>query len=167
MRILPALTLIIAALIAVLPFGADAGMRQAMGFLPVMVAHYWSARRPALVPVPLIFAVGVGIDILTQKALGFTAVLLLVVAALAPVEIWLTGRSTAVGRSLVYAAAMLTAAGCAWAIAGAYMGMMLPGASYLQTALTAMALYPFMALALIGIDRLWETPRAQIFVRGG
>jgi rod shape-determining protein MreD len=166
MRFLPALTLIFAALLAVLPFGVDEVVRYVIRFLPLMVVHYWSARRPSLVPVPLIFGVGLAIDVLTHEPLGYTALIALVVASLAPLEAWLTGRSTAIGRAGVFAIAMLVAAGSAWAVAAVYTGARPDARPFLLASLAALALYPVMALSLMGIDRLWETPRAQLFVRG-
>jgi cell shape-determining protein MreD len=167
LRLLPAATLVFAALLAVLPFGVDEVVRYVIRFLPLMVVHYWSARRPSLVPVPLIFAVGLAIDVLTHEPLGYTAVLALAVAGLAPLEYWLSGRSTAAGRAGVFAIAMLAAAALAWGIAAIYTGVKPDARPFLLAALTTLALYPIMALMLLGIDRLWEAPRAQLFVRGG
>jgi rod shape-determining protein MreD len=166
LRLLPATTVCIAALLAVLPFGADEMARYAVSFLPLMVIQYWSARRPAFVPVPLIFGVGLIVDILTHGPVGYWALLALIAAGFAPFELWAVGRSTAIGRALTYAAAMLVTAGVAWAVASLYTGNTVAGRPFLGAALAAMALYPVMALGLMAIDRLWETPRSQLFVRG-
>jgi cell shape-determining protein MreD len=166
LRVLPALTIVFAAILAVLPWGVDEVVRYAIRLLPLMVIHYWSARRPGLVPVPFIFSIGLAIDVLTHEPLGYTAVLALAAAAMAPAETWLTGRSTAAGRAVVFAAAMLGAAMLGWLIAALYTGARPEARPFLWAALAAMAIYPIMALALMGIDRLWETPRAQLFVRG-
>jgi rod shape-determining protein MreD len=167
LRVLPALTLLFVALLAVLPFGADEeAVRYAIRFLPLMVVHYWSARRPGLLPVPYIFGIGLAIDVVTHDPLGYSALLALAVAGLAPLEFWLTGRSTAAGRALVFALAMVMAAGLAWMIAIIYTGTKPDARPYLLAALATLPMYPMMALALMSIDRLWETPRAQLFVRG-
>jgi cell shape-determining protein MreD len=166
LRLLPATTLVFVALLAVLPFGVDEGVRYAIRFLPLMVTHYWSARRPALLPVPFIFSIGLAIDILTHEPLGYTALLALAVAGLAPLEHWLTGRSTAIGRAAVFALAMLVAAALAWMIAAIYTGAKPDARPFLLAALATIPMYPIMALTLMGIDRLWETPRAQLFTRG-
>ena len=167
LRLLPAVTLLIAALLAVLPFGVDEVVQYAIRFAPLMVAHYWSARRPALLPVPLIFGVGLTVDILTHLPLGYTALLALVVSGIAPLEAWASGRSTAIGRAAVFAVAMCVAAMLAWTIAAVYNGVRPDSWPFMVAALTSICLYPIMTLALMSIDRLWETPRAQIFVRGG
>ena len=166
LRLLPAVTVCLAALLAVLPFGADEMVRYAVSFLPLMVIQYWSARRPALVPVPLIFGVGLIIDVLTHGPVGYWALLAMIAASSASLETLLMGRSTAIGRALLFAVAMLTAASVAWAVAFVYTGTAVTSRPFLGAALTAICLYPVMALGLMVIDRLWETPRAQLFVRG-
>jgi rod shape-determining protein MreD len=166
LRFLPVMTLVLASVLAVLPFGADEVVRYAIRFLPLMVAHYWSARRPALMPVPLIFGIGLAVDVLTHEPLGYTALLALVVAGLAPLEHWLTGRSTAAGRAAVFALAMFAAAALAWTIAALYTGTKPDSRPFLLAAIATLGLYPIMALSLMSIDRLWETPRAKLFARG-
>lgn len=167
LRLLPAATVCIATLLAVLPFGADEMVRYAVSFLPLMVVQYWSARRPALVPVPLVFGVGLIVDVLTHGPVGYWALLALITASFAQLEVSVMGRSTAIGRALTYAVAMLVAAGVAWAVASIYTGTAVAGRPFLGAAFAAIALYPVMALGLMAIDRLWETPRSQLFVRGG
>lgn len=167
LRFLPAATVCIAALLAVLPFGADEMVRYAVSFLPLMVIQYWSARRPALVPVPLIFASGLVVDVVTHGPVGYWALLALLAASFAPIEASLMGRSTTIGRALIFAGTMLAVAAIGWTIASIYTGISVASRPFLGAALTAMALYPAMALGLMAIDRLWETPRAHLFVRGG
>ncbi len=167
LRVLPALTLVLAALLAVLPFGLDEVVRYVIRFLPLMVTHYWSARRPALVPVPFVFGVGLAIDIMTHEPLGYTALLALVVATSASLEHRLTGRSTALGRALVFAVTMFAAAGFGWGIAALYTGTNPDARPFIIAALATLPMYPIMVLAFMTIDRLWATPRAQIFVRTG
>ena len=166
LRVLPATTVCIAALLAVLPFGADEMVRYAVSFLPLMVVQYWSARRPQLVPVSLIFGVGLIIDVLTHGPVGYWALLALLAASVAPIEARLFGRSTAPGRALMYAVAMIAVAAVAWGVATIYTGAAVAGRPFLGAAITAIALYPLMALGLMAIDRLWETPRAHMFARG-
>lgn len=167
LRCLPAATVLIAALIAVLPFGADEIPRYMLSFLPLAVIHYWSARRPTLVPVPLIFAVGLVVDILTNGPVGYWALLALLTAGLAPGDTWLLGRSSVASRALDYALAMLVVAGVAWAVATLYSGANIPARPFLAAAFACITIYPLMALGLLAIDRIWETPRPHLFVRGG
>lgn len=167
LRCLPAVTVLIAALLAVLPFGADEIPRYILSFMPLAVIHYWSARRPTLLPVPLIFAVGVAIDILTNGPVGYWALLALLTAGLAPADVWLFARSSVASRALDYVLAMLAVAGVAWAIATLYSGANIPARPFLAAALACIVLYPPMALGFMAIDRLWETPRPHLFVRGG
>jgi rod shape-determining protein MreD len=167
LQLLPAMTLAIAALAAILPFGAGDTVRMCLSFVPVIVAQYWSVRRPRMVPLPLIFAIGLAIDILTHGPVGFWALMMLAAAGLARLEDAWTGTSTTAGRAAVFCIAMLVVAGLAWAVASIYTGAMIDGHPMLVAALVAIAAYPLFAIMLMPIDRLWATPRVHLFERGG
>ena len=161
LRCLPAVTLLIAALIAVLPFGADEIVRYCLSFLPLIVIHYWSARRPTLLPVPLIFAVGLAIDVLTHGPVGYWALLASLTARRwRPRDVWLTGHSSVAGRAARF---LRRDAGRRRRSPGpsrrSTPAQMIPARPFLAAALACIALYPLMALGLMAIDRLWETPR--------
>lgn len=166
-RTLPTLTLTLASLIAVLPFGGGDAMRLCLSFAPVVVTHYWTVRRPRLLPSPLVFAFGLMIDVLTHGPLGYWAFLMLAAAALAPLEEAATGQSTAVGRAAVFAMTMLLVAGLAWGIASLYSGMLVDAQPMLFAALASVLTYPLVAMVLMPIDRIWTTPRSHLFERGG
>jgi rod shape-determining protein MreD len=165
--VLPVLTLVVASILAVLPFGAGELVRTCISFLPLIVVHYWSARRPHLLPVTAVFACGLAIDVLTHGPIGFWALMMLAVAALAPLEDTLTGQSTATGRAAVFAIAMVAVAGLAWGVASLYNGYTMDGRPMLFAALCSIASYPLAALLLMPIDRLWDTQRSHLFARGG
>jgi rod shape-determining protein MreD len=165
MQILPALTLLVAALIAVLPFGTSEGVRACLSFAPVIITHYWCVRRPHLMPVVVVFAVGLAIDILTHGPVGFWALMMLGAAALAQLEAAVTGQSTSAGRAAVFAITMFSVAGLSWAVASAYNGQLIEGRPMLLAALIAILIYPVVAVLLIPIDRLWETQRSHLFER--
>jgi rod shape-determining protein MreD len=164
--ILPALTLIVAALIAVLPFGAGESVRACISFVPLVVVHYWSARRPHLMPATLVFATGLAIDVLTHGPVGFWSLMMLVAAALARLEEGFTGQSTLAGRAAVFSIAMLAVAALVWAVASGYNGQIIEGRPMLLAALVSIGLYPLAAMLLMPIDRLWETQRRHLFARG-
>jgi rod shape-determining protein MreD len=163
---LPAITALIAALFAILPFGAGDTVRAGLSFAPLMVIHYWSARRPQLLPVPLIFALGLVVDVLTHGPLGFWALMALAAAAAAHGEIAMTGQSTATGRAAVYAITMVMLAALSFGIASGYSGQLIDGQPMLLAALAAIVLYPVMAALLMPIDRLWDIQRPSLFTRG-
>lgn len=165
MQLLPALCLLIAALIAVLPFGASEGVRACLSFVPVIVTHYWIARRPRLLPAILVFATGLAIDVLTHGPVGFWSLMMLAAAALARLEDNFTGQSTMAGRAAVFCISMLAVAGLAWAVASAYNGQLIEGRPMLLAALVAIGFYPLIAMLLMPIDRLWETQRRHVFAR--
>jgi rod shape-determining protein MreD len=165
--VLPVLTLLIASIFAVLPFGVGDTVRTCVSFLPLVVTHYWSARRPNLLPVTVIFACGLAIDVLSHGPIGFWAFMMLAVGALARLEETLTGQSTATGRAAVFAIAMVVVAALSWAVASLYIGQAIDGQPMLLAALVAIGTYPIAAILLMPIDRLWHTQRTQLFARGG
>ncbi len=161
----PALIVIVTALFAVLPLGAGEAVRACLSFAPMTVIHYWSARRPHLLPVTFVFCVGLGIDVLTHGPVGFWALMGLASAAMAHLEIGLTGQSTATGRAAVFAIAMFGLAGLSWGVASLYSGQTIDGQPMLLAALISISLYPAIAVALMPIDRLWEARRTRLFER--
>lgn len=167
LHVLPALTLVIATLVAVLPFGANESVRACISFAPLIVVHYWSARRPRLLPVSFIFAAGLTIDVLTHGPVGYWALMALAAAALAQLEQGFTGQSSAAGRAAVFAIAMLVVGSLGWGVASLYNGQLIEGRPMLLAALVAIAVYPLFALLLMPIDRLWDTHRGHLFERGG
>jgi rod shape-determining protein MreD len=167
LHLLPAMTLLAASLIAVLPFGAGEGARACISFAPLIVTHYWSARRPRLLPVTFVFASGLAIDVLTHGPIGFWSLMMLAAAALARLEDSFTGQSTVAGRAAVFCIAMMALAAFAWAVSSGYNGQLIEGRPMLLAALVSISLYPLVALLLMPIDRLWQTQRSQLFVRGG
>jgi rod shape-determining protein MreD len=167
LQLLPAATVLVASLIAVLPFGASEGVRACISFAPLIVTHYWSARRPRLLPATFVFASGLAIDVLTHGPIGFWSLMMLASAALARLEDGFTGQSSASGRAAVFCIAMLALAALAWALASGYNAQLNEGRPMLLAALVSIAVYPFVALILMPIDRLWQTQRSQLFARGG
>lgn len=166
LRLLPSVTLVVASIIAMLPFGAGDAVRICISFIPVLVTQYWSARRPRLLPVTLVFACGLAIDILSHGPVGFWALMMLAASALARLEETLTGQSTATGRAAVFSIAMLVVAGLAWSVGSLYSGQTLDGQPMLLAALASIMLYPVAALLFMPIDRLWGNPRPYLFTRG-
>jgi rod shape-determining protein MreD len=163
---LPVLTLLVASILAVLPFGAGEIVRTCVSFLPLIVVHYWSARRPRLLPVTVVFGCGLAIDVLTHGPIGFWALMMLAVGALARLEEALTGQSTVTGRAAVFSISMIAVAALSWGVASLYNGQAMDGRPMLMAALFAIACYPIAALLLMPIDRLWDTQRSQLFTRG-
>lgn len=170
----PALSVILLTIVAVLPWGAvGAAAGGAVGFaefgvalLPMMAVHYWSVRRPHLLPISLIFVCGLMIDVLSHGPLGFWAFLSLVAAAMAPIEGRFGAPSSAVLRFALFAVAMVVLALLGWGLSSAYFQRLIDWRPMMLSALGAVVVYPMLAMAFMPIDRLWDSPRGRFFVRG-
>lgn len=163
-NILPALSVAVLALLAVLPWGAADTTRFALALLPLAAIHYWCARRPLLMPAALVFTVGIAMDVATHGPLGFWSLLALVTAAAARLPLQV-GRGP-LARYAVFAVTMILVASLAWAVASLYFLRGIEWHPMLLAAIAAIAAYPLVALALMPIDRLWDTPARAIFARG-
>lgn len=75
-RLLPAVTMIIAVLISVLPVRVP-GYAALTPAFTLMAAYHWTIYRPDLLPPWLLFGVGLAEDLLTGGPVGVTALLLL------------------------------------------------------------------------------------------
>jgi rod shape-determining protein MreD len=166
LKLLPVVTVLFAALVAVLPWAGGENTRAVISFLPVILVHYWAARRPQFLPVSFVFLVGIGIDVMTNGPIGFWSLLALAAAALGHLETWRLAPSTAVSRATQYAVTMAAVGSLAWLTASLYSGATLATRPFVVAALAALVLYPAIAILMMPIDRLWDTPRARLFVRG-
>jgi len=75
--IVPSVIILLVALIAVAPWGAPDGARFVMPLLPYMAAHLFLMRGVGVVPSPVLFGVGVFMDLATNGPLGFWALIYL------------------------------------------------------------------------------------------
>ena len=76
--ILPGLTAMVAALVAAMPWGLPDSAAFAWPLVALSVISFWSARQPQLMPPPLVFVLGVAIDLVTAGPIGYWALLFLV-----------------------------------------------------------------------------------------
>jgi rod shape-determining protein MreD len=79
-RLVPILTTIIAALLAILPLRIP-GYAALTPALALMAVYHWTLYRPDLLPAVALFAIGVGEDLLTGGLVGIGALTLLVARA--------------------------------------------------------------------------------------
>ena len=77
-RLLPVLTTITAALIALLPFRVP-GYAALTPALSLMAVYHWTIYRPDLLPSIALFAIGIGADLLAGAPVGVSALALLLV----------------------------------------------------------------------------------------
>jgi rod shape-determining protein MreD len=166
MEVLPGLSVLILAVLAVLPWGGSDSVRFAIAMLPMMAIQYWATRRPQMMPISLVFAAGLLLDVLTHGPLGFWALLALAASALGRSDGALSSRSTALGRAVGYAFAMFALAGLAWVIASVYFNRLVDWRPMVNGAAFTVLLYPLLALLMMPVDRAWDAPRSRFFVRG-
>lgn len=77
-RIVPAGLILLAVLLAALPWGLPAEIAPALPLLPYVVIHVMIERQPAAVPDWLVFLAGLALDVLGQGPLGYWALVYLV-----------------------------------------------------------------------------------------
>jgi len=92
-RLVPTLTTIIAALVAILPLQIP-GYVAITPALALMAVYHWTLYRPDLLPPYALFAIGIGEDLLTGSPVGVGALTLLVTRAVV-----LRSRRHFVGRT--------------------------------------------------------------------
>ena len=148
----PAMISIALVLLSVVPlgvpyYGAVAPM------LPLIGVYYWAVHRPDLMPLGVVFLIGLFHDLLIGATLGHYALIYLI-------SYWVvyTQRRFLVGRSYLYiwwALAMTAslAAGLDWLIASAWSGRPLSVEPQAFRAMTTTAAFPMVSWMLIQIHR--------------
>jgi len=106
-RLVPILTTIIAAILAILPLRIP-GYAALTPALALMAVYHWTIYRPDLLPAFALFAIGIGEDLLAGSLVGIGALTLLVTRAAV-----LQSRRLFVGRTFpfVWAGFTLVAGG--------------------------------------------------------
>lgn len=138
---LPALTLLAAAILELIPLGVG-HLPSVRPLLVLSAVYYWSIYRPELVPAPLVFATGLLLDLLSGAPLGLTALLLVALHGFC-----VSQRQVLISRSfgVGWAGFILVAVGAAWfewLVASVYfLRLVDPRSLLVQFALT-IALYP-------------------------
>jgi rod shape-determining protein MreD len=114
--------------------------------LPQVV--YWSVARPAAMPPPAVFALGLLLDLLTLAPLGSGVLALLVVHGLAVAgRRWLARQGFLVNW-LAFAGFAIGAAGFFWALTALLLFTLPPVAPALHQAALTAGLYPAFAFLL-------------------
>lgn len=149
--LLPPASILVATLLAALPWGLPAENRFVMPLLPFVVIHYWMMRQPARVPEWLVFLCGVTLDVLTNGPLGFWALIYLAGFAFAHVEAALE-TGTPVARALLCVAALALMGITQWLLSSVYFW---DAADWRPLALAvawAALSYPVIAMLLRPLD---------------
>jgi cell shape-determining protein MreD len=150
-RLLPAGTGLLLFTFSLLPWGAAALTLPA---LELMAVVYWTARAPALFPLPLVFAAGLMLDLAQLTPLGAQALFLSAAALIlrrkrhlgAQPFLWLWGA---------YAAIALAEALYLWLVVALIDHAALPFFTLLLRAVLSVACFPIVARFLFyGVERL-------------
>ncbi len=160
----PLFTVIVFAVIAALPWGGGDTARAFLLLLPLASVHFWSLKRPTLMPAAGIFGSGLLMDLLTQGPIGFFAFVALAVGFISRYLLQRALRSSILGRYLLFVVAVCCASALIWTIASLYIMAPLPLMSHVYATLLAVAIYPLLSALLSGIDvLLWTQHQRQLF----
>jgi rod shape-determining protein MreD len=134
------------------------GYAVVVPLFPLCAVYFWTINRPQALPPAVVFALGLIQDVLSGTSLGLHAVMLLLAYGMVISQRrFFIGKSFGViwwGFMLVALIAIVTA----WLLASIATGAVIrPGPAGFQFLLT-LALYPVMALILIGAQRLMPPP---------
>ncbi|MGI9407898.1 MAG: rod shape-determining protein MreD [Hyphomicrobiaceae bacterium] len=118
--VVPALSLIVFALIATLPWGLSADVAYLPPLLVLALIFCWSVRYPGLMPPLLVFLAGIGVDVVTASPIGFWSFLFLAgYAAALRVSRFAQDRPT-ITMILTYPVVALLIGALAWLFASVY-----------------------------------------------
>jgi rod shape-determining protein MreD len=162
---IPGATVVLATLLAALPWGLPSQTRFLLPLLPYAAIHYWAVRRPALMPEWMAFVSGLATDVLTHGPLGFWSLVFLLglalVHAVPPQEAWGAG-----GRWLHFAVTVLVLAVAQCVIAAMFFMSAIDWLPFASAAAWASVAYPLLALLFRPLDRLWPRSGHARFERG-
>jgi rod shape-determining protein MreD len=141
--------------------GAPLGIADQAALLPAVTlagVYFWTLHRPAAMPPPVVFVIGLLFDLVGYLPIGVGVLSLLIVHGLA---LRWRGVLTHLGflpAWLAFAGIAMGAALLGWALTTLLSVRVLPfGPALFQAALTA-ALYPALAIAFTGAHRTIADP---------
>jgi rod shape-determining protein MreD len=143
--------------------GAPLGIADQAALLPAVTlagVYFWSLHRPAAMPPPVVFAIGLLFDLLGYLPLGVGVLSLLIVHGVA--ARW---RSALTGRGLVrawlaFAGVAVGAALLGWVLTALLSFRLLPIEPALFQAVLTIALYPALAILFTGAHRTIADPES-------
>jgi len=145
--IIPFFTILFLIIIMVLPYNIPL-IGDIMPFLTLIGVYYWSVFKPELLPVSVVFILGLLQDILLGSPLGFMSLLLVVVQQL----IFFQGRQFLERDFLfnwfVFVMLVIGFGTLSWAIASLYFRVFLDYWSIIGQILLTIAFYPVITWML-------------------
>jgi rod shape-determining protein MreD len=141
--------------------GAPLGIANQAALLPAVTlagVYFWSLHRPAAMPPPVVFVIGLLFDLLGYLPLGVGVLSLLIVHGVA-----LRWRSALTGSGvlrgwLAFAGIAVGAALVGWVLTALLSFRLLPLGPALFQAVLTIALYPALAIVFTGAHRTIADP---------
>ena len=143
-------------LVLMLASKAPFGVADQVVLLPavtIISVFFWSLFRPSSMPAPLVFLIGILLDLLGWMPLGEGAVVLLVVHALCLRWRRVLAKQGFAVIWLVFLGFATGAAALMWVLAGLLAFRLLPIVPALFQAVLTAALYPALAILFTGAHR--------------
>ena len=141
--------------------GAPLGIADQAALLPAVTlagVYFWSLHRPAAMPPPVVFVIGLLFDLVGYLPLGVGVLSLLIVHGLA--LRWRSGLTSLgfVPAWLAFAGIAAGAALVGWALTALLSFRLLPFGPALFQAVLSIALYPALAIVFTGAHRTIADP---------
>jgi len=150
--LVPTLTVAIAILLTVLPYGFSRGIFTTPAFALIPV-FFWATYKPDLLPIPIVFLLGLGQDLVTAGPVGLWAVVFLITYS---VTLWqseqIEGQPFRV-QWLGFAAATAVGLVAGWFLASVYFSEFLQPLPILTQAVATTLVFPLVAWLFIFLER--------------
>lgn len=150
--LVPTLTVVVAILLTVLPYGFSRGIFTTPAFALIPV-FFWATYKPDLLPIPVVFALGLGQDFATAGPVGLWAIVFLLTYG---VTLWqreqIEGQPLRV-QWLGFAAATAVGLLAGWFLASVYFSRFITPLPSLTQAATTVFIFPLIAWLFMYLER--------------
>jgi rod shape-determining protein MreD len=164
-RVIPAASIAIFAVLAVLPWALPASARFVLPFFALIAIDYWSCRSQERLSAWVPFTAGLFIDVLTDGPLGFWSLIYLCAAMLGSSSQLVRVRDPWT-RWPMFALTAGALSGAAWVVASLYNFALIDWRPFAWGGCSAGLAYPLLALVMRAIDPEPLRPSNDRLVRG-
>lgn len=152
-RVVPTLTTVLCVAASVVPAHLPS-FTAATPFFTLMAVYFWTLYRADLLPFPVVFALGLLLDVLEGGPLGISSLILLLTYAAV-----MTQREQLVMRrfTVIWVGFLMVTAGAAalqWGIVSLFYGMLLDVRAFLFQGVLTVAVYPVVSYLLSRVQRM-------------
>lgn len=153
--VIPSLVCLIAAIAAALPWGVPTSFALALPLVAFAVVVFWAIRHARQLPSPIVFALGLLMDMATGGPMGFWALNFLIGYAVGHYgPRWNAERRDGAGAFVTFATALAVVTIVGWLISSLYYLQLMPLRAPLIGALVSLAAFPVIAFLMGPLDRL-------------